>query len=69
MESELPLNGWKGKRRVSKENAENNSLGVRRPGSHLDTVINFLCELGKDTSPFGASVPSSESTGLVADDH
>lgn len=58
-----------GRKTVSNENAKNNGLGVRRPGLHLDTIINFLCELGKDTSHFWASGPSSESIGQIADDH
>ena len=58
-----------GRKTVSNENAKNSGLVVRRPGSHLDTIINFLCELGKDTSHFWASGPSSESIGQVADDH
>lgn len=69
MESELPFNCWKRKHAISKENAKNSGLGVRRPGSHLGVIINSLCDLGKDTSPFLALVPSSESTGLLADDH
>lgn len=58
-----------GRKTVSNENAKNNGLGVKRPGFHLDTIINFLCELGKDTSHFWASGPSSESIGRVASDH
>lgn len=46
-----------GRKTVSNENAKNNGLGVRRSGLHLDTIINFLCELGKDTSHFWASRP------------
>lgn len=69
MESELLLSYWKRKHTISKENTKNNGLGVRRPGSHLGIIMNSLCDLGKDTSPFWALVPSPESTGLLADDN
>lgn len=49
----------------SENNAKSNDLGVKKPGSHLGNTINFLCDCGKDTSLFWASVPLSESTELV----
>lgn len=48
MELKLPLNGWK--ENCSNENAKNNVAWELEIRLHLDTIINFLCELWKDTS-------------------